>query len=241
MLKLRVVCFHYQKEPIARCERKIRSVKDRMIRLRRLVQNQHPQNSCERGAQHGAFKRNRNKCRPAVVRLTANVQRVVDHFHPILHEKTTQCAQYAPNKNDQRQTCMRKTNRFREFLDRIRRVAVDPSIASFIGASGSGYKIARVLKLGHDTVKRWRMTAVVRRVGERETGRRGHGILESLVIDVRFVSLVVSHRLFWDSSDSPFHPVSLFPISPFRVLIPQPQLPAESSAFQKLKSSAGSG
>src|SRR5258705_10657692 len=135
---------------------------------------------------------------------------------------------------------MRKTNRFREFLDRIRRVTVDPSIASFIGAPGCGYKIARVLKLGHDTVERWRMTAVAR--GHRETGRRGDRSLESLIIDVCFVLLVVSHCLFVNPSDSPLLPHRPFPQFPFlQLLTPPPQLPAESSAFQKLKSSAGSG
>src|SRR5436190_21002226 len=64
MIKLRIICLDYQKETVACRQRKVRSIENRMIGLRQLVQGQHAEYRCERSGQHGAFKGNRNKRRP---------------------------------------------------------------------------------------------------------------------------------------------------------------------------------
>src|ERR1043166_6278093 len=87
VIELRIVGFDRQEESIACCQCKIRGVENRVKWLRQLIQHQHSQHRRERRAQHRHFKRNRNERGPTVERLAADVERVVDYFHPVLHKK----------------------------------------------------------------------------------------------------------------------------------------------------------
>src|SRR5689334_24323365 len=157
VVKLRIVCLHREEEPIASGERKTRYVENRMIWLRQLVQHEHSQHRRKRRKQHRHFKSDRNESRPTVVRLAAHVDRIVDHFDPVLHEEPGEPADYAADKHDQRQTRVRESDRFREFLDRERRVAINPPVSFVVNFARRMDQIVRAFILRNYTVKRRRM------------------------------------------------------------------------------------
>src|ERR1700682_4619711 len=88
MFELSIAGFDYQKETITRRQGKIGRVENRVIWLRQLIQGQHAKDRGQGGEQDRAFESDRNKRRPTVIRLAANIQWIVDNFHPVLHEKS---------------------------------------------------------------------------------------------------------------------------------------------------------
>ena len=100
MIKFRIFRFDYQEETVAGRQREIRRVENRMVRLRQLVKRQHAQHRRERRRQYGAFKGDRNEGRPTVEGLAADNDWIVDHFHPVLHEKSAQRADDPADQDD---------------------------------------------------------------------------------------------------------------------------------------------
>src|SRR6266699_2135571 len=100
VFEFRILRFNHQKETVARRQRKVWGVEYRMIRLRQLIQRQHSEYRRKRRHQHRAFKRNRNECRPTIKWFAADIDGIVDHFHPVLHEKSTQRAEDTARQND---------------------------------------------------------------------------------------------------------------------------------------------
>src|SRR5688572_12662172 len=153
-----------------------------MVWLRQLIKGKHAKHRGKRCAQHRCFKRNRNECRPAVVWLTTDVQRVINYFHPVLHEEPAQSAKYPANQNNQWKTGSRKTNRLGQLLNWIGRISVDAAITGFIRPARSRHEIGWIIKLRHDSVERWRRASPV------------HAVLINLVrFDPFFY--VISHRM----------------------------------------------
>src|SRR5438552_11464380 len=87
VFEFRILRFDHQKETVTRSQRKVWGVEYRMIRLWQLIQRQHPEYRCKGCRQHRAFKRNRNERRPTIEWFAADIDGIVDHFHPVLHEK----------------------------------------------------------------------------------------------------------------------------------------------------------
>src|SRR6185312_2059266 len=110
MIEAPIARFDNQEERIARSQREVRRIKYRMIGLRQLVERQHSQHSCKRRHQDGALESDRNERGPTVVGFTADIQRVILHFHPVLHEETTQSTENSSNQNNQRQAGVMKTD-----------------------------------------------------------------------------------------------------------------------------------
>ena len=124
-----------------------------MVRLRQLVKRQHAQHRRERRRQYGAFKGDRNEGRPTVEGLAADNDWIVDHFHPVLHEKAAQRADDPADQDDQRQTRAFESDRLRQFLDRKRRIPVDASIAGRISLARRRDQRARTIELGHYAIE----------------------------------------------------------------------------------------
>src|SRR5712691_11552298 len=124
VLKFWIVSLDHQEEFIARSQRKVRCIEHRVVRLRQLIQRQHAEHSRKRGHQYCALKCNRNEGGPTVERLAANIQWIVDNFHPVLHEKPTQPTEYSDNQHNQRQTRSREPNRLGKFFNWIRRITI---------------------------------------------------------------------------------------------------------------------
>src|SRR5262249_19917739 len=97
----------------------------------------------------------RNKRRPAIEGFAADVDRIIDHFHPVLHEEPTHGADNSSNQDDDRQSRAAKADRFSQFLDRKRRIAVNLSITGLIGLARGRDELARTIELGHDAVDLW--------------------------------------------------------------------------------------
>src|SRR5438034_205640 len=81
MFKFRILRFNHQKETVTRRQRKVWGVEDRMIRLRQLIQRQHPEYRGKRRHQHRAFKRNRNERRPTIKWFAADIDGRVEPNH----------------------------------------------------------------------------------------------------------------------------------------------------------------
>src|ERR1051325_6949841 len=93
MLELRIFRFDDQKETVARRQREVRRIKNRMIRLRQFIQRQHAEHREKSRHQHRAFESDRYERRPTIEWFTADVDWIVDHFHPVLHEEAAERAQ----------------------------------------------------------------------------------------------------------------------------------------------------
>src|SRR5262245_23522292 len=153
VIVVRIFRFNNQKETVARGQSKIRSVENRMIGLRQLVQRQHAQHGRESCHQNRTFESDWNKRRPAVERFAADVDRIINHFHPVLHEEPTHGADNSSNQHDDRQSRAAKSDRFSQLFDRKRRIAVNLSITGFIRLACGRDELARTIELGHDAVK----------------------------------------------------------------------------------------
>src|SRR5437773_1902406 len=98
MIELRILRFDHQKETVARRQRKVRRVENRMVRLRQLVQRQHAEHCRERRDQDRAFEGDRDESRPTVEWLAAHVNWIVDHFRPILEKEAAEPAENSANQ-----------------------------------------------------------------------------------------------------------------------------------------------
>src|SRR5262245_1139941 len=153
MVVLWIVRFNDQEKSVAGGHRKIWSIEHWVIRLWKLVQNQHSQ-YCRKGCnQHGAFESDRNKRGPTVKGFTTNIDWIIDDFNPILHKEPAETAEQTANKNDYRQAGMRESNRFGKFFNRIRRVAIDTAIAGFVRLARGMTKFVWAFKFGHHAVQ----------------------------------------------------------------------------------------
>src|SRR5215813_3524185 len=81
---LSVTRFDYKKESVTSGKREVWRIKNRMVWLWQLVQRKHPQDRSKRRAEYRALERNRNESRHAIERFSANVQWIVNYFHPVL-------------------------------------------------------------------------------------------------------------------------------------------------------------
>src|SRR5688572_8587052 len=152
VIELHILSFDHQKETVARCQRKARRVENRVIGLRQLVQRQHAEHRGERGAQDRAFKRYRNERGPTVERLAADDEGIVNHLHPVLHEKATERSEYSTRKHNERQRRALEPNRFVQLFDRKRRVAVNLPIAGLVRRARRRDQLTRIIELGHHAV-----------------------------------------------------------------------------------------
>ena len=104
-------------------------VEDRVIRLREAVQREHAQDRGQRRAQNRAFEGDGNERRPAVQRLSSDVQRIRHRRHPELQQVSAQASHDAADQDDQWQLRVVEADGFVQFFDRQRRVRVHAPIA----------------------------------------------------------------------------------------------------------------
>src|SRR5207244_9258962 len=83
-IELRVLCFDAQEEPVSAGQGEARHVEHRVIRHRQSVESEHSKDSRQRSGQDRAFKGHRDKRRPAVVRLPADIERKCNRRDPVL-------------------------------------------------------------------------------------------------------------------------------------------------------------
>ncbi len=97
-----VALLHHQEESVFRRQREARDIEDRMIRRRQAVHREHSENGAQSRAEYGELKGNRNECRPAIMRLAADVQRIADHIRVVLHEKSREAAEQSTGEDHRR-------------------------------------------------------------------------------------------------------------------------------------------
>src|ERR671930_139760 len=84
-------------EAVARGEREVRRVEDRVVRLRQPVQGEHAEDGEERRAQDRALEGDGDERGPAVVGLAADVDREVDDLDVDLQKEAERAAEQAPD------------------------------------------------------------------------------------------------------------------------------------------------
>src|SRR3984885_13331307 len=89
-----------------------------------------------------------------MIRLSANVQRVVDRGHPVLHEVAGEAADDAADQYDQRNFVAVKTNFLGESFDGERAIGVDSLIARLVRKPGGVDQRLSRIELRHDAVDR---------------------------------------------------------------------------------------
>src|SRR5262245_42708462 len=112
--------FDAQEKPVAARERESRYVEHRVIRLRQAVERQHAEHGGQRCAENRALEGHRNKRRPTVQRLSADVERIRDRRHPVLQEVSGNAANQSADEHDLRQFGVVEADRFVQFLNRQR-------------------------------------------------------------------------------------------------------------------------
>src|SRR5215213_1582785 len=101
-VELRVRGLDQHEEAVARGEREVRRVEDRVVRLGQPVQGEHAEDGEERRAEHSHLERDGYERGPAVGGLAADVQRVVDDEYVVLHQVAERAAEQAPYEHYQR-------------------------------------------------------------------------------------------------------------------------------------------
>ena len=72
-----------------------------------------------------------------VRRLAADVERVVDRGHPVLHQVSGKASDDATDQHDQRNFVVMESDFFREAFDRERAIRVDLLVARLVGLVSS--------------------------------------------------------------------------------------------------------
>ena len=109
---------HDQEEAIFRCRGETRNVEYRVIRHGQAVQREHAEDGRDAGEQNRHLKRDDDERGPGVVRLAADVQRVVDGGHPVLHQVAGEAADDAA---DQRRPAEPRRDGIRSLRPGLRR------------------------------------------------------------------------------------------------------------------------
>src|SRR5262249_17595165 len=82
-IELRIRRLDAEEEPVAAGERETWHVEDRVVRLRQAVEREHAEHRGQRRDENRALEGDRDECRPAVERLSADVQGIRRHRHPV--------------------------------------------------------------------------------------------------------------------------------------------------------------
>src|SRR5947207_5716096 len=115
-----IVRLDAQKEAVPAGEGEARHVEHRVIGHWQAVERQHAQNRRQRGRQDRAFEGDGNERRPAVKRLSADVDRICRRGHPVLQQVPAKAAAQPADQHNQRQPGMVGAERFVQLLDRVR-------------------------------------------------------------------------------------------------------------------------
>ena len=90
---------------------------------------------------------------PAVQRLAADVQWILEHRHPVLQRVTGDRADESPDEHDERQPRGRQAERFVQLLDRKRRIGVHAPVALEPRVLRRRDEGIRILELGHQAIQ----------------------------------------------------------------------------------------
>src|SRR5438067_3479011 len=102
-LKARIVRLDAQNEAVHRGSLELLGRKDRMVKTRQAAEGQQPKKASCYGEQHHQLEGPDRKGRPAIVRPSADIDRVIESFIPVLDEIAPAGAEHGTKKNHQRQ------------------------------------------------------------------------------------------------------------------------------------------
>src|SRR5208283_3163548 len=115
-------------------------------------ESQHAKNGEGGSAENRQFKGHRNESGPTVQWAPSDIQRIGENVRPILKAKSCEPAAQSAEQREIRHPGTLKAQRFREALDRERRVGIDVAIARLASFFGGVDQLLRRFKLTHHAV-----------------------------------------------------------------------------------------
>ena len=103
-----------------------------MVRHRQAIQREHAEYGRDSGEQNRHFEGDDDESGPGMRRLAADVKRIVDGGHPILHQVSGEAADDAADQDDQRDFVVMETDFFGHAFDRKGAVGIDLLISGFV-------------------------------------------------------------------------------------------------------------
>ena len=123
-----------------------------MIGHGQAIQRQHAEHRRNRAEQNRHLERDHDERRPGIERPAADIGRVADHRHPILHQVAAGPADDSADQGDQRHQIVMESDGLGQSFHRERAVGVDLLVAGFAGAVGRRHQIAGRIELRHHSV-----------------------------------------------------------------------------------------
>jgi hypothetical protein len=118
-----------KKEPIRRGVDEAMYIENRMMRLGKSVEGEHPKDRAKRGAQNSELESHGDESRPAIQRPAANIQGIRDDIHPILESETAEATSESSEQSNKRHHVAFQSHGFGETLDGEGSVGVHAAIA----------------------------------------------------------------------------------------------------------------
>src|SRR5580704_8302613 len=156
-----------QEEAIFGSQRKAGHVEYGMIGHGQAVERQHAEYGGDSGKQNRHLERNHNECGPGMQGLAADVDRIVNGGHPVLHQVAGEAANKAANQHDQRNLIVLKTNFLGQALDGKRAVGVDPLVTRLVRLSRGLNQSGSRIELRHDSVRAFALHSLTSASGRR--------------------------------------------------------------------------
>src|SRR5207248_1643977 len=113
---------------------------------------QHAKDAGQRSTQDRHLEGYRNKRRPTVEWLAADIQGIVPDLQVVLHEVTTKTPDDAANQNNERHFGLVVADGLEQILDRKGRITVNPTIARLIRVTRRRHQFGRTVELGHKAI-----------------------------------------------------------------------------------------
>src|SRR6516225_3308517 len=153
-IKLRIRCFDTEEEGIICRERELRHCENRMMRLRKPIQRQHPEHSEEAREQDRQLERDDNEGGPAMKRPPSNVDRVKPHGGKILHQVSADATSKPASKRNCRNYRAAGPQLFSQVFDWKGRESVHLPVSTFARAPGALDKVFRMPEFGEEAIHR---------------------------------------------------------------------------------------
>src|SRR5258706_6382102 len=151
-LELRIAGFDDEEEMVAAGHGEASDVEDGVIGHGQSVEREHAEDGRACRRQHRALERDGNKGWPTEQRAPANIERVVDRGHPVLHGHAADASDDAADEHDERQPGVMEPDGLAQLFDGEGRVGVHLAIAGFVRLARRLHDVRGRGELGDDSV-----------------------------------------------------------------------------------------
>ena len=128
-------------------------VEHRVVRLREAVEQQHPEDGREGGAEHRRLEGRHEEGRPGVERAAADVHRVLDDGRPVLQAPAADEAQQAAGERELGHVGLVQVQRVEHLFHRVGRVGVHGAVAGGVDSLRGLHDLLRRVELGQQAVE----------------------------------------------------------------------------------------